>query len=49
METKALYMMLTKLFSTVLAASIQNYKIAALMALTLPMVYTNAVLLILHT
>ena len=49
METKALYMMLTKLFSTVLVASIQNYKIVALMALTLPMVYTYAVLLILHT
>ena len=32
-----------------LAASIQNYKIAALMALTLPMVYTSAILLILHT
>ena len=32
-----------------LAASIQNYKIAALMALTRPMVYTSAILLILHT
>ena len=32
-----------------LAANIQNYKIAALMALKLPMEYTNVVLLILHT
>jgi hypothetical protein len=46
METKVLFMMLIKSLSTVLAASIQDYKTAVWMDLTLLMVFTDVALLL---
>ena len=46
METKVLFMMLIKPLSTVLAASIQDYKTAVWMDLKLPLVFTDVALLV---